>query len=592
MKRWRMRTPIGRWWWGRHRPLSVFTLLVLMMTLVSPLSAEAIAAHAPHGKVWVPKTPLGAGQKSVKGKNVVPSAPKPPAHPVPGAYKPSAPAAVAGSSTVTLGDNPVQAGQLPVKVAAGSGDSGHALKVQVTDAGAGKAAGVAGPVVALTDGDAVAGQSVKVALDLKTMQSSLTADRTRLVALPACALTTPGAAECEKQTPVASSVDAKTGVLTAEVTLPSTAPTATTGGVKQAGFVQASATSAGAMVLAATTAPSGPTGGYTASPLSPSMAWSAGSNVGSFTYSYPIQTPASIGGGGPQVALSYDSSSIDGKTSASNAQASWVGEGWSYDPGFIERSYKSCSADGITGSGDVCWGGQNAVLNLGGHSGTLVRDDATGVWRLQGDDGSKVEQLTGAANEAHNGEYWRLTTSDGTQYYFGENHLPGGNHSDPATNSVDFEPVFSPKSGDDCYNSATGAASQCQEGWRWNLDYVVDPHQNLITYSYLQDLNYYSAGGGQNNGNGTLTKYVRASELTQIAYGQRLPDQITANGTANPAAKVLFATAERCTASGSVTCTTAQRTVANQVNWPDSPLDQNCPRPAPAPTTRRPSGRR
>ena len=561
--------------------MSVFTLLISMMTLVSPLSAEAIAAHTPHGKVWIPKTPLGVAQKSVKGKNVVPSAPKPPARPVPGVYKPSAPAAVAGSSTVTLGDNPVQAGHLPVKVAAGSGDAGHALEVQVTDAGAGKAAGVDGPVVALTDGDAAAGgtgQSVKVALDLKTMQSSLTADRTRLVALPACALTTPDAAQCKKQTPVASSVDAKTGVLTAEVTLPSTAPAGQSkpGGVTQAGFVQASATTAGAMVLAATTAPSGTTGNYTATSLSPSMAWGGGSNVGDFTYSYPIQTPASIGGSAPQVSLSYDSSSVDGKTSSQNAQASWVGEGWDYQPGFIERSYQGCGSDGIANSGDECWAGQNATVNLAGHSGTLVRDDATGVWRLQGDDGSKVEQLTGAANEAHNGEYWRLTTSDGTQYYFGENHLPGGNHSDPATNSVDFEPVFSPKSGDDCYSSASGAASQCQEGWRWNLDYVVDPHQNLITYSYLQDLNYYSAGGGQNNGSGTLTKYVRASELTQIAYGQRLPDQITANGTANPAAKVLFATAERCTASGSVTCTTAQRTVANQVNWPDSPLDQTC----------------
>ncbi|MBV2156764.1 RHS repeat-associated core domain-containing protein [Kitasatospora sp. SUK 42] len=298
--------------------------------------------------------------------------------------------------------------------------------------------------------------------------------------------------------------------------------------------------------------------------------------MGNFTYSYPIQTPASIGGAGPALSLGYDSSMVDGKTSSQNAQSSWVGEGWDYQPGFIERSYRSCDKDGITNSGDVCWGGQNASLSLGGHSGTLVRDDATGVWHLQGDDGSKIEQLTGAANEAHNGEYWRVTTTDGIQYYFGQNHLPGGNHSDAATNSVEYVPVYSPNSGDDCYNSSTGKGSWCQEGWRWNLDYVVDTHQNLITYSYQQDLNYYSRGGGQNSGNGTLTPYVRAAEVTQIAYGQRLPEQLAAGGGVNPAAKVLFTTAERCVASGSVTCTSGNRTVANQSNWPDTPLDQAC----------------
>ncbi|MCC9311876.1 hypothetical protein LN042_33260 [Kitasatospora sp. RB6PN24] len=558
-----------------------------------------MAAHRPHGKVWTPNTPLGA-QKPVKGKNLVPAKPKAPEFPVPPNWNPagSAPAAAApGTSTVTLGNTPSQAGQLPVKVAAGKNDSGRAVKVQVTSANQGRAAGATGPVVALTDSGSSAGsadQSVNVALDLKTLQgsaSAMTADRTRLVALPACALNTPQLAECQKQTPVASSVDPKTGVLTAEVALPavpgivkSSLPGSAdnAGRAEQAGLVrstavQASTGTAAPLVLAATTSSSGTTGTYTASPLSPSAAWGAGSNIGSFTYSYPIQTPSSLGGAVPQVTLSYNSSSIDGKTSATNAQTSWVGEGWDYQPGFIERSYQGCGNDGITNSGDECWGGKNATLNLAGHSGTLVRDDTTGVWHLQGDDGSKVEQLTGAANEAHNGEYWRVTTTDGVQYYFGQNHLPGGNHSDAATNSVDYVPVYSPKSGDDCYNASTGSNSWCQEGWRWNLDYVVDPNQNLTTYNYQQDINYYTQGGGQNNGSGTLAKYVRATEVTQISYGQRLPDQIAANGTAKPAAQVLFSTTERCVASGSVTCTSAQRTKANQTNWPDSPLDQACP---------------
>ncbi|MER5641085.1 RHS repeat-associated core domain-containing protein [Kitasatospora sp. NPDC002227] len=523
---------------------------------------------------------------------MTPTRPKAPAFPVPKDWTPSDVPLVAGSQTVRLTGDAVQAGQLPVKVAKGGDHSAQSVRVDVTGADQGRAVGVSGPVVALTDPAGTEGNHVKVALDLKALKAAGWADRAHLVALPACALTTPDVAQCRKQTPVASAVDPRSGVLTAEVTLPAAPasnaapskpkasgaalPADSGAHIVTAGFVQASAGAAAPMVLAAAPSSDGAMGGYSASPLSPSNAWNAGSNIGNFTYSYPILTPPGLGGESPSVSLSYSSAGVDGKTSAQNAQASWVGEGWDYKPGFIERSYKGCDKAGITGSADRCWAGQNASLNLGGHSGLLVHDDTTGAWRLQGDDGSKVEQLTGAANEARGGEYWRVTTSDGVQYYFGQNHLPGGDHSDPATNSVAYEPVYSPNSGDDCYSAGTGTGSWCQEGWRWNLDYVVDPHQNLTTYSYQQDLNYYSRGGGQNSGNGVLTAYVRSTEVTQIAYGQRLSEQVAAHGANKPAAKVLFTTAERCTASGSITCTTAQRVVANQTNWPDSPLDQAC----------------
>ncbi|WP_405011243.1 polymorphic toxin-type HINT domain-containing protein [Kitasatospora sp. NBC_01539] len=519
--------------------------------------------------------------KSVKGKNLVPSTPKAPAYPVPATWKPSAATAVpAGSATVALeAGKAVQAGQLPVKVAPGTRGSVHSVAVEVADS---EGKSTTGRRVTLTDaapGGAGQAKSVKVALDLKALQGAAWTERTRLVALPACAAVTPDAADCRTKTPVASSVDPKTGVLTAEVPLsaasaPKAAKSSGSGTVR-ADFVQAAAATSSA-VLATESAAGGPSGTYAATPLSPSAAWGSGTNVGNFTYSYPVSTPPTLGGAAPSVSLGYDSSAVDGKTSAQNSQSSWAGEGWDYQPGFVERSYQGCDKDGLAHSSDMCWSGQNAVLNLGGHSGTLVKDDTTGTWRLQGDDGSKIEQLTGAANEARNGEFWRVTTTDGTQYYFGQNHLPGGDHSDPAANSVAYEPVYSPKSGDDCYDSAKGTASWCQEAWRWNLDYVVDPHQNLVTFGYQQDLNYYSRGGGQNNGTGTLTAYVRATELKQIAYGQQLAAQVTAKGTLKAASKVLFTTEERCFQSGSITCTTAQRTVANQNNWPDTPLDLNC----------------
>jgi RHS repeat-associated protein len=373
------------------------------------------------------------------------------------------------------------------------------------------------------------------------------ATRLRLVELPGCALTTPKRAACHTIHPLASTNDSATQTLSATVALN------------------------GAVVLAATSTAAGPEGNYAATSLNPDGTWAV--QDGDFTYSYPISVPPSIGGSAPDVALTYDSQSIDGETSGQNTQASWIGDGWEYSPGFIERSYKSCANDGITNSGDECWGGNNATLSLGGHSGVLVRDDATGDWHLQGDDGSQVQLLTGASNGLWDGEYWLVTTTDGTKYYFGLNHLPGGTGSDAATNSAWGVPVYSPNSGDPCNSSSSGLASECQMGWRWNLDYVVDPHGNLQVYDYTPETNYYDMGAGQNNGNGTLTEYVRGGYLDSILYGYRLSDAIAG---ATPAAQVDFNTAQRCVSSSSYTCTSAGPTSATASNWPDVPYDQNC----------------
>ncbi|PYC68372.1 hypothetical protein C7C46_29145 [Streptomyces tateyamensis] len=490
-------------------------------------------------------------------------------------------AASGGAAPASAGDQPVKAGDLPVAVAAkaGTASATRSVKVDVSDTAKGRAAGVLTPLVSLIGNPS---DDVTVSLDVKALSGQGWGDRARLVSLPACALTTPDAAECRIETPVAAILDAASGTLTADVKLPAegstTKPASVTGPgshVLQAGLVQASTVGA-PMVLAATSSPSGPNGNYTATSLNPSMAWSAGANVGNFTYSYPIQTPLSLGKLAPSVSLSYDSSAVDGKTSAQNAQSSWIGAGWDYQAGFIERTYKSCSKDGIASSGDLCWGGQNATISLAGHSGALVRDDSTGIWHPQSDDGSKIEQLTGAPNGLPTGEYWRLTTNDGTQYYFGQNHLPGGDGTDPATNSAWAEPVYSPNNGDPCYNSGSGQSSNCVMGWRWNLDYVVDTHQNLITYTYAGETNKYTRGGGQNNGNGTLTTYTRGGNLQTIGYGQRLPEQVAAKGTIKAADLVTFTTSERCVPSGSITCDPSQRTAANQAYWPDVPLDQAC----------------
>jgi RHS repeat-associated protein len=381
------------------------------------------------------------------------------------------------------------------------------------------------------------------------------ASRLRLVELPACASATPSRAACRRETVIRSANDPGSRSVSATVRLPAAL----------AGAGRPSRP----IMLAAVSGPAGSGGSFTATPLKPSGTWVT--QQGSFDYSYPFSVPPALGGSAPSVALSYDSQSIDSETSASNTQAGSIGDGWDYSPGFIERSYQACSQDSAATAataGDECWGGYNATLSLAGHSTVLVLDDTTQQWQPQSDDGTQVQLIRAPSdgNGVWQGEYWLVITPDGTKYYFGADHLPGGNGSDPATNSAWGEPVYNPGTTDPCYAASSGTSSWCQMGWRWNLDYVVDPAGNLTVYDYAAETNYYKRAGA--TGGGTLTQYTRGGYLTSISYGWLLPDAIAG---ALPAERVEFANSDRCLASQS-TCDANH----NGANWPDVPWDQSC----------------
>ncbi|WBP84602.1 ricin-type beta-trefoil lectin domain protein [Kitasatospora cathayae] len=584
------------------------TAAALLGSMLAPVPFAA-ASGPDYSRTWQPpNTPLPK-TASVKGKDVTPVPVTKPAHPVPPTWQPpsakhpypqghagvrlgSAPSANAGSAAGSAAGDESAATGLPVALAplAGSPVAGQSVDVDVADSRSTSAAGIAGMVVKLSQpGKAEAGK-VRLSIDAAGVDGLFGANwasRAHLVLLPDCAVVAPKIAGCLKQTPLESHFDPATKKIVADVALPgndgephtsiqslsaTTAATSTTVGV-------VSGTSSGA-------------GTYSATSLNPSQAWTAGGSSGAFTYGYPVQTPPALGGSAPVVSLGYDSSSVDGKTSSTNSQASWIGDGWDYQPGFVERSYQSCSNDGITGSSDECWAGANLTLSMAGHSGQLVPDDASCTsgapaameqsactWRLKGDDGTKVQFLTGATNGTWNGSYVKLTDTGGTAFYFGLAHLPDAN-GNPTTLGADSGsawtvPVFSPNSGDPCYDSTKGKASWCQTAWRWNLDFVVDPHGNLTTYTYTPETNDYALGGGQNNGTGTNRGYTRAGVPATIGYGQLLSDQLGANGSYNPAAKILFTVGERCVTS-TTACDPSQRTLANAANWPDVPLDQQC----------------
>jgi RHS repeat-associated protein len=294
-------------------------------------------------------------------------------------------------------------------------------------------------------------------------------------------------------------------------------------------------------------------GTYSATPLPPSATWQVSAQTGDFTWSYPVRVPPAPGGLEPELALSYTSSAVDGRTSSTNNQPSWVGDGWDLPAGFVERTYLPCAVDTTGGTtpprvGDLCWRNDNATASFSVGGGMLIRDDATGGWRAKNDDGSRIERLSGAANGDNDGEYWKITKIDGTQYFFG---------SRPGAASTWSAPVFGDDVGEPCHG-ATFDTSYCTQAWRWNLDKVVDRHGNVIFYSYDTETNSYGL-----NLKDAAASYTRGGTLKMIEYGLR------EGSTAAAIGRVVFTTADRCVPGS--TCTFDRKE-----NWPDTPLDQRC----------------
>ncbi|MGW2965252.1 RHS repeat-associated core domain-containing protein [Streptomyces sp. NPDC001220] len=432
-------------------------------------------------------------------------------------------------------------------------------------------AGVEGLLLSVQRTDAAGASTADVQVDYSRIASAFGAgwsSRLRLMRMPACVLTTPSKAKCRRGEPLPTKNDTAARTLTATVALPTARTVSSPSSPTTRTAVSAGA---GMMVLAATAGTDGGEGSFKATSLAPSGSWSAGGNSGGFGWSEPMTVPSAPGGLQPKVALSYNSSAVDGRTSSTNNQTSWIGEGWDYSPGYIERTYASCENDKQGGNntdkvGDLCWKSENATLSLNGTSTALVWDASKDTWKFAADDGSRVERIHGSAPDDVNGdddyEYWKLTTLDGTQYWFGKNRLPGWTTGKEETNSVFTVPVYGNHTGEPGHGSDF-ASSVATQGWRWNLDYVVDPHNNAMAMYYTKETGYYA----QNNKIDTPVSYIRGGYLNRIDYGLRAG---AVYSTANPAGQVTFSVADRCLSN----CGTFD--TAHATNWPDTPVDLDC----------------
>lgn len=503
------------------------------------------------------------------------------------APKPSWPKA--GTAIVTVpatGSTKTKAGTLSLRVASHQGKAGKKVatatrraQVQVLDQETAKEAGVTGVLLAIRPLEGGKG-TVDVTLDYAGFRNAYGGDwasRLTLQRLPQCALTTPEVKDCRNLTALASDNDVKATTLSAAVPVDAaTHDASATSPVTKASATTRSASglsaSDGTVLLAVTAAASGASGNFTATSLAPSGSWTAGGAGGGFSWDYDIDTPEVPGGAAPDLSLSYSSQSVDGRTAATNNQANWVGDGWSMDPGFIERRYISCSDDtkgsnGTDKSGDLCWKKDNAVLNLNGENNVLVKDETTGEWHLQSDDGTKIAKLASSdrGNGDNDGEYWRVTTPDGTRYYFGYNRLPGWADGKAETNSTWSVPVFGNQTGEPCHADAF-KDSWCRQGWRWNLDYVVDTHSDAMAYYWNKETNYYGRNVNPDTGDSTATVYDRGGYLDHIDYGLRSNTMYSQKA----AGRVDFTVSERCL----TTCGAFDKDHAK--NWPDVPFDRYC----------------
>ncbi|MET9966710.1 RHS repeat-associated core domain-containing protein, partial [Streptomyces sp. NPDC006356] len=534
-----------------RRRVALASAAVMIGTLLQAVAQPAsVAADRGTGRPGLPESEKPVAVRPVK---VTPRpAMKGPRTPK---EKPRAAWPKARAATVELAGGAsgvVRAKGLPLAVGRGKGAQGS-VKARLFDRRSAQRAGMDGLLFSLQSGTK---QSVRTRVDYSSFAGAFGggyADRLRLVELPACALTTPDKAKCRATKPVATVNDTEKQTLTAP---------------------KVALSGPGATVLAAVADESSMGGDYKATPLSPSAQWSTSLNTGDFSWSYPMGVPDVPGGLTPSVAMSYSSGSIDGRTGNTNNQGSWLGDGFDLWPGFIERRYKSCGGDdGVENAdggkpGDLCWAYDNAFISFNGKGGELV-PDGTNAFRLKDDDGTKIQRIYGTtsdvrSNGARNDEYWKVTTPDGIQYYFGYNRLPGWAGGNETTDSTWTVPVFGDDAGEPCHAS-TFASSYCDQGWRWNLDYVVDPHDNAIAYYYDKEWNSY----GRNLKDTDATRYVRGGFLDRIEYGLRKSSMYSAQALG----KVDFTSSERCIPDANTTCSDIN---ADAFYWYDTPWDLNC----------------
>lgn len=555
-----MSTLIARWFATRSRrlwrrvlvPAGRWTAVVLLVAS-SGLAVTGEASAAAEGSPPEAEPGLGAPVPvTAAGRPALPSLQAPQQHiwhPAEVAW----PAPTVARVDLTAPSMRVHGTPVTLAAPAGSPAGPESVRVTVLDRSAAEAVGVDGLLIAI-DTAAEPGE-VELSVDYSSFAGAYGggwASRLRLVRLPACAVTTPLRRECRVASPMASRNDTGARRVSARV------PVEPATSYQAAPLGGTAATASAGPVFALMADEASESGDWTATDLEASGSWTHSGSSGGFTYRYPLRMPPAAGPT-PEVSLSYSSQSHDGRTSGSNNQASWVGDGWNYQPGLVERTYRTCADDMDGGNndvetGDLCWdeGSPSITLSLNGVSTSLVRDDSSGAWRASSDQGWRVERLGApAAPGSGTSERWLVTTTDGTRYFFADEAS--------SSSSLLTVPVFGNHSGEACHANEF-EDSACRQAYRWMLDKVIDTQGNMTRYYYARETGHYAAAGDVDD----RRAFHRAAHLTRADYGLR------SGGTGPATGRLVFTPGDRCLAD----CWNGSD--PDSENWPDTPWDLTC----------------
>ena len=333
------------------------------------------------------------------------------------------------------------------------------------------------------------------------------ATRVRILRFPQCVLSEPDNEACNTPVVMPFANDVKNSSLMANLDVSDVIDGAGGGRSVFPSFVDPPPQ----WVYGVSTSVSGPNGNWGASGPPAEGEFGTTGNTGAFTWSYPIPAMPAVAGWQPSLGVAYNSASVDGINNNKSSQGSDAGLGWELTGlGAIERRYENCSDDGGTAT-DLCWSNESISISLPGASGTLVAvSPGSAEYRLSDDSGWRfVRTVRGAAiggnpnpfwqNSSwspapnwsvgngiidNDGEFWAAYSPDGTAYYFGLGSEPT---SGAYTDSVWTVPVRGNHPGEPCYGTI------CSQGWKWNLDRVIDKSGNVATVFYNPAINSYNA---------------------------------------------------------------------------------------------------
>lgn len=420
------------------------------------------------------------------------------------------------------------------------------------------------------------GVEVGLAIDYSAFVDEFGADwagRLRLVRFESCAFS-PGDTTCPGWTVVDGFAnDQQARVMSASIPLDELV-----GAEDGLSARSAAGTTSGFALLAGASSASGD---YSTTSLNPSGSWAVGGQSGDFTWSYPVNALAPPAGGAPGVSVSYNSGTIDGLTADQNTQGGVLGPGWAISEGFIERSYKSCTAD-VGNRTEFCWSPDNQMtFSFGGMSEKLIYLSTAGAgvsgwevsdYRMEAHTGWLVQRryrttsTVGNVGVDDNGEHWKVTSPDGTVYWFGYGSDTATEWApDTLLNSVATVPVVGNHTGEPCN---TFSYQWCHQAYRWSLDHIEDANGRVTTFLYTQDRNHY----GINGSDAASEPYVAGTRLARIEYGQLRSGAVTPD---NYSHSLVFAYIYRCNNPINGACPNAP-TAATAGNFPDIPVDQFC----------------